>query len=231
MRFHTEVLVGKVRSCYRSAHLDSEYDQPGYMLTKPEDQLTIDLKGVQGDRHYGFEAVAGGRMKKQYPKGEIFRNRRQWSAISLEELERIGKNLDLKITIDELARILGNNFLIDGIPNISELGLSGEFRAEGSDIILQPGKKYLVFSPHDGFTPCRPEDVTLEVHGAMMPCKYQGQGIAAYCRITDEDFPSKFPGAAMHNKNPARGITGTVERGGIIKPGFFVYVRSATGRD
>jgi len=236
MKFEKTMLKGKVAALYRSRH-SPEYNGADYMAGEPVDALEVDLAGIRGDRHYGFEARSGGRLKDQYERGQIVRNSRQWSAISKEELNAISKNLNLenRLSSEKLAGIIGINMLIEGVPNLSELPLNREFHLEGSDQRLSPGVRYLVISPHDDYVPARQEDVTLVVHAAMMPCDVQGKAIADSLGFKLE---VSFPKAAVkpdiqgqYKVIPSRGIAGWVEKGGIIRPGYSVFVRVANGQD
>lgn len=91
---------------------------PEEFLTASKDSMEFSLAGIPGDRHSGHTRLSGGREKKEYPKGTPIHNNRQWSAVSMEELEGIARNMEL----DEIKpEWLGANLLISGIPELSHL--------------------------------------------------------------------------------------------------------------
>lgn len=55
--------------------------------------LDFDLQGIVGDRHAGFTKPADGR-DGGVKRGEVIRNWRQWSAVSIEELDKIATTLN-----------------------------------------------------------------------------------------------------------------------------------------
>jgi len=216
MEFEKEMIRAKVAGVYISKNPDPLYKGEDYMVCKPVEELRLDIQGIQGDRHYGFEAKAGGRCKRLYQRGQVFRNNRQWSAIAREEIDAIDHKLNLggKLSAD----MLGINILVEGVPKLSELPLNG-------------GLKYVVISPHqDEYLPGRPEDVVLVSYAQMIPCAVQGKALVH--PYQDISLESRFPKAAMaEGKISQRGIAGWVEKGGIIKPGNLIWILSANGRD
>ncbi len=79
--------------------------------------LEVSLEGVVGDRHAGTMKKADGR-DKGIVRGTLIRNWRQWSAVSVEELNDIASNLAIE-TLD--ASLLGPNLVISGIENFTAL--------------------------------------------------------------------------------------------------------------
>ena len=216
MNFDKDMLKGRVANVYVSKYPDLSYKGDDYMVCKQANELNVDLQGIQADRHYGFEAKAGGRCKRLYQQDQVFRNNRQWSAIAREEVASIDQKLALNGALS--PEMLGINLLVDGVPDLSRLPLSA-------------GLKYFVISPHsEEYRPGRPEDVVLVAYAQMIPCLVQGKGIAA--ELNDPALASKFPKAAMsEGKIAERGIAGWVEKGGIIKPGNLLWILNANGRD
>ena len=53
----------------------------------------VELDGFVGDKHRSY--MRGIYEGEAYPPGTIRRNNRQWSAVSLEELEMISESMDL----------------------------------------------------------------------------------------------------------------------------------------
>jgi len=205
MKFKKDFLQGKVLGVYSSVHPDKTYKGRDYFVTEQRDELFLDLEGVIGDRHHGFETISGGRFMTLYERDTPVRNNRQWSVISPKEIAIISKNLGVTLT----PELLGVNFLIDGIPELSKLS----------------PMSYLIFSPEESFAPQRPDDVTLVAYGEALPCTIAGMPIAD--AFSDPSLEHRFPKAA----NDHRGLTGWVEKGGVIYPGYSVTVLTPTGRD
>ena len=207
MKFEKDTLEVKVIGVYSSTHPNPDYKGNDYFVTKPKDQLSFTLEGIEGDRHFGYETVSGGRFTTLYDRGTRVRNNRQWSAISPQEVKEIAKNLgvDSRLT----PELLGINLLLDGVEKLSEL----------------PPMSYLVFSPHNNFQPRRQEDVTLVVYGQALPCTIAGKALVE--PLGDETLERKFPKAALGY----RGTTGWVERGGIIRPEYNGWVLTPKGID
>lgn len=79
--------------------------------------LELNLFGVLGDRHAGELKKADGR-DKGIERGTLIRNWRQWSAVSIEEVEEIARNLQIEHLEPAL---LGPNLVISGIANFTQL--------------------------------------------------------------------------------------------------------------
>ncbi len=79
--------------------------------------LAVDLRGIPGDRHYGFTRPSGAR-ERWYEAGMEMRSGRQLSIVSLEELAEIARRM-------ELPRIepgwIGANIVVSGIPDFTSL--------------------------------------------------------------------------------------------------------------
>ena len=87
-------------------------------LEKPEQpSITVDLDGVADDRHRGLSRRAF--VGDKQPKGTLRRNERQWSAVSLEELEEITNAMDLRFPL--LPSTLGANLCLQGVAEFSRL--------------------------------------------------------------------------------------------------------------
>ncbi len=208
MRFEKSILKGNVLQTYVSVHPDPAYDGEDYMFTKQVDLLMLTIEGVRGDRHYGVSTPSGGRFTTLYAKGTAVRNNRMWSAISPTEVAQIDTNLGLEGRLK--PEHLGVNFLIDGIPQLTQL----------------PPMTYLVFSSDQtGFKPGQAEDVVLVVYAEALPCVVVGEGIGL--ELGDESIKGRFPKAAIG----IRGTTGWIEKSGIIRPGQAVYALTPTGKD
>lgn len=182
-------------------------EEPTYLETQRVSALTCDLQGLQGDRHYGYSLKAGGRQKKLYTKGATLRNNRQWMAISDDELAALQRNLKLREKPG--AAHIGGNVQIDGLGPVSQW----------------PPLTHLVFSPHASFSPQQPEDVVWVVYAEVLPCRIAGRALAH--RFQDPKLVDAFPKAAIG----IRGCTGYVDKGGVIRHGWYVHRLTPTYQD
>jgi hypothetical protein len=91
--------------------------RPGQFHTQKVPALEVDLRGIPGDRHYGFTRQAGAR-ERWYEAGTEMRSGRQLSIVSAEELAEIARRM-------ELPRIdpgwIGANVVVSGIPDFTRL--------------------------------------------------------------------------------------------------------------
>jgi MOSC domain-containing protein YiiM len=115
--------------------------------TTPRESLNFTLEGIPGDRHAGFFRASGGREKKEYHPGTVIRNNRQWSALSVEELQMIAERMQL----NELnAGLTGANLLISGLsdfthtPSLSLLKINGD---QGAVLVVY-GENKPCLHPH-----------------------------------------------------------------------------------
>lgn len=85
--------------------------------TIEEEVIELEFDGIVNDSHRGYtrEAWTGDKQKK----GTIRRNERQWSAVSVEEINEIESAMNLENAID--ASTLGANLCLSGIANMSAL--------------------------------------------------------------------------------------------------------------
>ena len=204
MKFTKDVVNAKLLGVYSSKQ---EYQGDDYFVTEPRGELELNTQGVVGDRHYGYEAISGGRFTSLYKRGTFVRNNRQWSAISSQEVDEISRNLGIEGKLT--PELLGINLLIEGVERLSEL----------------PPMTYLVFSQHDEFTPRSEGDVVLVVYGQALPCTVAGKALVEPCG--DASLEKRFPKGALG----LRGTTGWVEKGGVIRPNYSVFILTPTGRD
>lgn len=103
--------TGVVEGLYTTPNTDN-------FITEQKQEMAFTLAGIPGDRHAGQDRPSGGREKKLYPRGTQIRNNRQWSAVSVEEIAKIAKEMDLETVKPEW---LGANILISGIPSLSTM--------------------------------------------------------------------------------------------------------------
>ena len=86
--------------------------------TTPIESINVDLDGFPGDRHYGYNTLSRGREKPLYKRGTPICNLRQWSAVSVEELDQIRTLME----ISELKpQWIGANLLFSGLDGFSKL--------------------------------------------------------------------------------------------------------------
>lgn len=160
---------------------------------KPEQHsIRVELDGIVGDRNRGTlrKAFAGDKQ----PKGTLRRNERQWSAVSLEELEAITKAMDLRYPL--LPSTLEANLCIQGVDEFSRL----------------PKGTLLRF----------PSGAELCVEEYDPPCHEMGERLAAM-QETNSGEPlsaTAFSNAARLK----RGLVGVVDVPGEIFPGDEVEI-------
>jgi hypothetical protein len=87
------------------------------LATVSQASILLSFEGVVGDVHAGLTRGADSRTP-WYPRGTIIRNDRQVSIVSVEELARIAKELNVPEVKPEW---LGANLLLIGIPDLSIL--------------------------------------------------------------------------------------------------------------
>ena len=179
----------EIKGKLTSLHAGSRED-----YSKPErTSLEVDLEGFPEDKHRGFQREA--QSWDSEPNGIARRNERQWSGVSLEELEIIREKMDLR---EELkAETLGANICVEGIPNFSRL-------PRGSKLIF-------------------PSGAVLVVEEDNPPCTWMAEQIAAkYMTNSDKPVPGRmFPKYAMG----LRGVVGVVDVPGTINRGGPIVVK------
>ncbi len=102
-------VVGKVQSVHAGLS--------GDLGKEAHDSIQLELDGVVGDRHRSFQRETWERDKQ--PKGTIRRNERHWSAVSVEEINHIEREMDLVEPLS--AASLGANLCLEGVPDLSRL--------------------------------------------------------------------------------------------------------------
>ena len=171
-----------------SVHAGSRDDYSKPVLAGVE----VALEGFPGDKHRGFERIA--QSWDDEATGTIRRNERQWSGVSVEELEIIREKLDLGEPL--AAATLGANLCVEGIPNFSQL----------------PRGTKLVF----------PSGAALLIEEDNPPCHWMGEAIAKK-HSTRSGGPVErkmFPQYALG----LRGVVGVVNVPGAINPGDVIMV-------
>lgn len=105
-------------------------DQTGLEKT-PVSQLEVDLAGVVGDKHAGFTRLADSR-NKEFVRGTIMQNDRQFSVVSLYELQLIASKMGVP-NIDPAW--LGANLALSGVSNLTELPRDTQFKFPSGAIL------------------------------------------------------------------------------------------------
>lgn len=152
------------------------------------------IGGFVGDRHLSQsrKCWAGGDKQKE---GTLRRNEREWSAMSVEEIEEIQHTMDLKEPIS--ADSLGTNICLSGIEHLSRL-------PKGTILQFPSGAELIV----EEYNP---------------PCLGMGQKLAEL-HTTNSGEPIRetaFSKAAQYT----RGIVGVVEVAGTINAGDDVVIK------
>ena len=155
--------------------------------------VELALDGFPGDKHRGFQRIA--QSWDPEPNGTVRRNERQWSGVSLEELETIRERMDLRDRLS--AATLRANVCIQGVPDFSQL-------PKGSKLVFPSGAVLLVEEENP-------------------PCSWVGDQISLR-HTTRSGEPARgklFPRQAMG----LRGVVGVVDVPGTIRSGEPVVVK------
>jgi MOSC domain-containing protein YiiM len=150
--------------------------------------VVAELDGFVGDGHRSYTRSCWSGGDKQ-AEGTVRRNERQWSAVSVEELGQISRDMDLTEALS--AETLGANLCFEGIDDMSKL-------PKGTLLKFPSGAELVVVE----FNP---------------PCHYMGEKIAAQHQTRSGDvIPSTaFSKAAKLS----RGLVGVIDAVGEISAG------------
>ena len=163
--------------------------EPGESAASPVDELVLDNGGPIGDRHYGLTMRSDIRQRWLYDDDTEIRNNRQVSIVDAAELAQIARNLG----IDELAPgTIADNICTSGIDQLTSLPLMTRLVFGSSGDPASDG-------------------AVIVLSGENLPCTFAGNLVAQRYGT----LPHKFPKASFH----LRGVTGWVERAGVIRPG------------
>ena len=179
-----KILSGKVVSVHSGSNDD---------LSKEEHpSIQVELDGIRGDRHRSYVRKTWAGDKQ--PQGTTRRNERQWSAVSVEELDDIARTMNIAEPLT--ATSLGANICLQGIPELSLLpkGTLLKFPS-GAELIVEE------YNP-----PCK--DMS-EIQAAKHTQK-SGEKLS----LTTFSVASKL----------SRGVVGVVEAAGVINAGDEVTV-------
>jgi len=178
------VVVGKVVSVHAGVGED--------LGKEAQDSIQLELDGVVGDRHRSFQRKTWEGDKQ--PEGTVRRNERHWSAVSVEEIHHIEKEMDLAEPLS--AASLGANLCLEGVPDLSRL-------TKGSLLKFSSGVELMV----EEYNP---------------PCLDMGKKLASlHSRKSGEALAdTAFSQAAKFS----RGVVGVIEVAGTINTGEEVTV-------
>ena len=178
------VVVGKVVSVHAGVGED--------LGKEAQDSIQLELDGVVGDRHRSFQRKTWEGDKQ--PEGTVRRNERHWSAVSVEEIQHIEKEMDLAEPLS--AASLGANLCLEGVPDLSRL-------TKGSLLKFSSGVELMV----EEYNP---------------PCLDMGKKLASlHSRKSGEALAdTAFSQAAKFS----RGVVGVIEVAGTINTGEEVTV-------
>jgi len=199
------VLHGRVEAVLVTAQTGtvvSETYGAGSLMTTPTRKIQcIRGNGIRGDRHSGPRLVDV-REKEMlsfgFVKGIEIANLREFSAVSLEELQEIGKAMHLSNGFPNGC--LGENLVLSGIPEFSRL----------------PAGTMLFFQKDEN----QKRSAVLMVWAENTPCKGPGEAIQTYFPETP-DIARLFPKAAIGK----RGVVGLVYSSGFIQEGDTVIAK------
>ena len=176
-----------------AAHVVSVHVGGKPELHKDEQEtIEIELDGIVGDRHRSYKRGTWAGDKQ--PEGTVRRNERQWSAVSLEELQSISAAMGLADPLT--ASFVGANLCFEGIPELSRL----------------PKGTLLKF----------PSGAELIVEEYNHPCHDMGTAIAENFRTDSGEALSST--AFSKAAKLTRGVVGVVEVAGKISTGDVVIV-------
>jgi len=181
-------VVTEIKARVLSVHAGSN-DDPGKQQLP---SIQAELDGIVGDRHRSYfrKTWAGDKQ----PKGTVRRNERQWSAVSVEELADIQKELGLEKPLT--AASLCANLCLSGVAELSRL----------------PKGTLLKF----------PSGAELIVEEYNPPCREMGQKLAALHQTKSGEPLSST--AFSKAAKLSRGVVGVIDVAGAINEGDEVTV-------
>lgn len=182
------IQVSKLTATVVSVHAGNNDD----MSKEEHAAIEVELDGIVGDAHRSWSRKAWAGDKQ--PEGTVRRNERQWSAVSVEELEEIRESMDLATL--PTATELGANLCLSGVAQLSRLPKGTVLRfPSGAELIVEE------YNP---------------------PCHDMGKKLAATHTTRSGEPPSST--AFSKAAKLTRGIVGVVEVAGVIKAGDAVTI-------
>jgi hypothetical protein len=123
------------------------------VVSEPRPSIMAALEGIVGDRHFGWSKPAGVREKALHAAGTPIWNGRQWSAVSVEELEETA----LRYGVPEIKpEWVGANLLVRGIPDFTRIPAMSRLLISNGPVLLVLGANRpcihpgLVIARHSG---------------------------------------------------------------------------------
>ena len=104
----------------------------GDMSKTQHASIVAELDGFVGDAHKSFTRECW--IGDKQPKGTVRRNERQWSAIALEELHQISRDMQLTEVLS--AEHVGANLCLQGIENLSRLPKGTELHFPSGAVLV-----------------------------------------------------------------------------------------------
>jgi len=158
----------------------------------PRTSVVVQLDGIVDDRHRGYSRETWEGDKET--AGTVRRNERQWSGMSVEEIDIISDTMNLERKLEGCD--LGVNICFEGLPGFSQI-------PKGSVFVFPSGAKLVAIE----YNP---------------PCMEMGQKLAGKYRTRSEKAPAArdFPVSAIG----LRGLVGVVDVPGEIHLGDEVSV-------
>jgi hypothetical protein len=120
-----------------AASLDQVLTTPAqnHFRTVAVQDVTVDLQGIPGERHYGFTRPAGAR-ERWYKAGTPMRSGRQLSVVAAEELAEIARRMELPCIEPGW---IGANLVMSGVPHFSHLPWGTRLFFEGGAALVNEG--------------------------------------------------------------------------------------------
>ena len=109
-------------------------DRKAQLEAEPVKGIEALFSGPKGEAHGGLTRPSCSRVLAQYPRGTTIRNTRQFSILSSEELDQIGRDMGLDKALD--ASLVGATMVISGIPDFTHLPPSSRLQAESGATLV-----------------------------------------------------------------------------------------------
>ena len=109
-------VVKPTRHIGRITWLGGVHSTEGPLWAEPATEVFAHFAGMAGEVHHGLTAPSCVRMTDQYPQGTEVRNTRQFSVLSVEELDEIAKGMGIAALSPSLV---GASMVVSGIPDFS----------------------------------------------------------------------------------------------------------------
>ena len=108
-------------------------DRAAALPSDPVDQIEARFSGPEGEAHGGLTRPSCSRVLAQYPRGTEIRNTRQFSVLSVEELNEIAAAMGVP-SLD--PALLGATMIIAGLPDLTHLPPSSRLQGAGGATLV-----------------------------------------------------------------------------------------------